>query len=173
MNGELVAVARTLKARGLKGEIVAELLTDFPERFDAVTELTAIAPDGKKFALQLERHWLQGPRIVFKFAGFDTPETARQLVGHELAVPEEECVELLEDEFYDWELAECQVETISGELLGRVREVLRNGPNEVLAVTDETTKREYLLPFVAAICVEVDIDNKLIRVDPPDGLLDW
>ncbi len=173
MKGELVAVARALKTRGLKGEIVAELLTDFPERFDTLTELTAIAPDGKTFTLKPERHWFQGPRIVFKFAGYDTPEVARRLVGHELAVPEDECVELLEDEFYNWELIGCRVETIAGEHLGQVREVLRYGPNEVLAVTDDAKQREYLLPFAAAICVEVDIDNKLIRADPPDGILDF
>jgi 16S rRNA processing protein RimM len=170
---ELVAVARAVKTRGLKGEIVAEMLTDFPERFDGLEELTAVAPNGQRFALTLTRHWFQGPRIILQFAGYDTPERARKLIGCELAVLESEAVELLEDEFYDWELAGCRVETLSGEHLGQVREVLHYGPNEVLAIDAANQKREYLIPFAAAICVEVDIENKLIRVNPPDGLLEF
>ena len=88
MSEALLAVARAVKTRGLKGEIVAELLTDFPERFDGLKELTAIAPARRVFQLKLERHWFQGPRIVLKFSGYDTPEAAQALVGCELAVPE-------------------------------------------------------------------------------------
>ena len=173
MSEALLAVARTVKTRGLKGEIVAELLTDFPERFDGLKELTAIAPANRVFQLKLERHWFQGPRIVLKFSGYDTPEAAQALVGCELAVPESERVELLEDEFYDWELAGCRVETVSGEMLGHAREVLHIGPNDILVVARETGGHEYLIPFVAAICVEVNLADKLIRVDPPEGLLEF
>jgi 16S rRNA processing protein RimM len=173
MSEELIAVARAVKTRGLKGEVVADALTDFPERFDGLAKLTAVAPNGQTFAVQLERHWWQKDRLVFKFAGYDTPEAAQALVGCQLAVPESEAVELLEDEFYDWQLTGCRVETLDGQQLGKVREVLRYGPNEVLSVAADSPKHEYLIPFAAAICVEVDVDNQLIRVDPPAGLLEF
>jgi 16S rRNA processing protein RimM len=173
MSDAPVAVARAVKTRGLKGEIVADALTDFPARFDDLRELIALAPDGGQLALRLERHWFQGARVVLKFAGYDTPEAAQTLVGHLFAVPESECVALAANEFYDWQLEGCRVETLAGQPLGRVREVLRYGANETLAVASETAGRDYLLPFVAAICVEVDVEKKLIRVDPPDGILDF
>ena len=173
MNEELVAIARGLKVRGLRGEIIAEVLTDFPARFDDMREMQALAPDGRRFTLELTGHWFQNDRVVLKCAGYDTPEQAQALVGCTFAIPEDECVALDDDEFYDWELAGCRVETITGETLGTVREVLHYGPNEVLTVKSEETGREYLIPFAAAICVEVDIAERLVRVDPPEGLLEF
>jgi 16S rRNA processing protein RimM len=170
---ELVAVAKAVRIRGLRGEIVADLLTDFPERFEGLEELIAVAPEGKRLTLQLEDHWFQGERVILKFAGYDSIEAASALVGYEFAVPESERVELEEDEFYDWELMGCLVETIAGEKLGRVREVLKTGAVSVLLIENEATGREHLIPLAETICVEIDIENKLIRIDPPEGLLEF
>jgi 16S rRNA processing protein RimM len=171
---ELVAVAKAVKTRGLRGEIVAELLTDFPERFEGLEELIAVAPDGKRMSLALEEHWFQGARIILKFAGYDSIEAASALVGYEFAVPESERVELDEDEFYDWELIGCRVETVAGEKLGLVREVLKTGGDAgVLVIEKPDLRGEHLIPLAETICVEIDIENKLIRVDPPEGLLEF
>ena len=170
---ELVAVAKAVRTRGLRGEIVADLLTDFPERFEGLEELIAVAPDGKRLPLALEDHWLQGQRVILKFAGYDSIEASTALVGYEFAVPEQERVELDEDEFYDWELIGCRVETTAGEKLGVVREVLKTGAVSVLLIEKEATGREHLIPLAETICVEIDIENKLIRVDPPEGLLEF
>ena len=170
--GELIVVARVVKPRGIRGEVTAELLTDFPTRFEGLTELVAVTPAGTRRTLALEDSWLHAGRIVFKFAGYDTPEAARALVGYELAVPEGEAVELAEDEYYDWQLVGCQVVMVTGRELGRVREVLHTGAAPVLIIEDAATKREHLIPLAASICVEIDIAAKLIRVDPPEGLIE-
>ncbi|MBD0372843.1 MAG: 16S rRNA processing protein RimM [Pyrinomonadaceae bacterium] len=169
---ELVAVARGVKTRGLRGEIVAELLTDFPERFEGLERLIAVGPDGERQTLELEEHWFHQGRVVLKFAGYDSIEAASALVGCEFTVPESERVELEEDEFYDWELEGCQVETIEGEQLGRVREIMRTGGVEMLVV-DNAKGRDYLIPMAEEICVRIDIEAKLIRVDVPEGLLEF
>ena|SRR2546423_4436927 len=170
---ELVAVARAVKTRGLRGELVADLLTDFPERFEGLKRLVAISPDGRLTRLALEDHWFQGGRIVLKFVGYDSIEEASALVGCEFAVPESERVVLPEDEYYDWELAGCRVETVEGEHLGRVREVMRTGGVELLVVEGDAGGREHLIPLAEAICVHVDVEHKLIRVDAPEGLLEF
>jgi 16S rRNA processing protein RimM len=173
-DGELVAVAQAVRTRGLRGEIVANLLTDFPERFDGLEGLIAVGTDGSRMTLTLEEHWLQSGRIVLKFAGYDTVEEAGALVGYEFAVPEAERVELSEDEFYDWELEGCRVESIAGEEIGRVREILRTGGGVgVLAVDNQLTGREHLIPLAEDICVEINVERKLIRVDAPEGLLEF
>lgn len=169
---ELVAVAKAVKTRGLRGEIVAELLTDFPERFEELENLIAVGTYGSRTTLTLEEHWFQSGRIVLKFAGYDSIEAASALVGYEFAVPETERVELPEDEFYDWELAGCRVESVEGEEVGHVREVLRTGGVEVLVVDNKTTGREHLIPLAESICVEINIEQKLIRIDAPEGLLE-
>jgi 16S rRNA processing protein RimM len=170
---DLVVVARAVRIRGLRGELIADLLTDFPERFEGLERLLGIMPDGRIIELALEEHWFQRERIVLKLAGYDSIEEASALVGCEFAVPESERVELAEDEYYDWELAGCRVESVEGEPLGRVREVLRTGGVEVLVVETDSGGREHLIPLAEEICVSVDIENKLIRVDAPEGLLEF
>lgn len=169
---ELVAVARAVKTRGLRGEIVAELLTDFPERFEGLERLIAVAPDGQRRVLKLEEHWFHQGRVVLKFEGYDTVEDAAPLVGTEFAVLESERVELEEDEFYDWELEGCRVETVEGEQLGVVREIMRTGGVEMLVV-ENGAGRDYLIPLAEDICVLIDIEQKLVRVDVPEGLLEF
>ena len=168
---DLIVIARVVKVRGLRGEVTADLLTDFPERFAGLDEVIGIAPDESRRSLQIEEHWFHGARIVFKFAGFDSVEAAKELVGYEVAVPESERVELPNDQFYEWELAGCRVETVAQETIGQVREVMRTGGVEILVVVDDAG-RESLIPMAREICVEIDVEKKLIRVDPPEGLLE-
>jgi len=170
---ELVAVARVAKARGVRGEVAAEVLTDFPERFDGLEELIAVTPAGERRRLALEGHWLHGGRIVLKFAGYDTPEAAAELAGYELTVPEAEAVELEEGEFYDWQLVGCRAETVEGVGVGTVAEVLHYGGDAPVLLIRDERGRENLVPFAESICVEVDLENRLIRVDAPDGLLEF
>jgi 16S rRNA processing protein RimM len=170
---ELVAVAKAVKTRGLRGEIVAELLTDFPERFEGLERLIAVGPDASRMPLALEDHWFQAGRVILKFEGYDSIEESSALIGYEFAVPEAERVELAEDEFYDWELQGCRVETVAGEEVGRVREVLHTGGVEVLAIDNAATGREHLIPLADEICVEINVEQKLIRIDAPEGLLEF
>ena len=169
---ELVAVARVVKVRGVRGEVAADLLTDFPERFEWLEELVAVAPGGGRELLALESQWLHGGRVVLKFEGYDTPEASAALVGRELAVPESEAVELEEGEFYDWQLQGCRVETVGGAEVGTVREVLHTGGEAPVLVIRDDAGRENLVPLAESICVGVDVDAKLIRVDAPEGLLE-
>jgi len=168
---DLVVVARVARTRGLRGEVIADLLTDFPERFDDLETLIAVAPDGSQRSLQIEEHWFQGRRIVFKFAGYDSVEAAKEFAGFELAIAASERVELAADQFYEWELKGCRVESIDGEFSGGVSAVMRTGGVEILVVENDSG-REFLIPMAREICVEIDVNTRLIRIDPPPGLLE-
>ena len=170
-NAELVAIARIARPRGLKGEVVADLLTDFPERFDGLEAVTLVFENGERRSAKLEDSWSQSECIVLKFADVDSAEGAETLRNAEVCVAENDAVDLEADDFYDWQLEGCRVETIHGEFLGEVREVMRTGGTDVLVVVGE--KKDYLIPFAASICVEVLPQNRYIRVDPPEGLLEF
>ena len=168
---DLVAIANIVRTRGLKGEVVADVLTDFPERFEMLEMVTAVRDSGELFELKIEKFWFQNGRVILKFAGYDSIESGETLRNVEICVPESDAVELDEGEYFDWELAVCKVETVDGDVIGEVRELMRTGGTELLVVQGET--KEYLVPFVHAICVEVDIENKMIMIDPPEGLLEF
>ena len=169
-SSELVVIARAVKPRGLKGEIVAELLTDFPERFEDVDELVLVAPNGERTSKRLEDYWFQNDRVVLKFSGYDDVDAAKELVGFAFAVPESERVQLPADHYYDWELEGCTVK-VGDNSIGEVNSVLRTGGAEILVVTDNSGK-EQLIPLADSIVVAVDPARKTIVVDPPEGLLD-
>ena len=169
-SSELVVIARAVKTRGLKGEIVAELLTDFPERFEHVDELVLVSPRGERTLKRLEDYWLQNDRVVLKISGYDDVEAAKELVGIEFAVPESETFPLPADHYYDWQLEGCTVK-VGAESIGRVNSVLKTGGAEILVVTDNSGK-ERLIPLADSIVVAVDPERKTIIVDPPEGLLD-
>ena len=78
--GDLIIIARAVRTRGLKGELLAEVLTDFPARFEQVSELTGVSPSGERKQVGLENHWFQNDRMVLKFAGYDSIESAKALV---------------------------------------------------------------------------------------------
>ena len=167
---DLVTIARAVRPHGLKGEIVAELLTDFPERFEHVDELVLVSPAGKRTVNEVEDFWFQKNRVVLKLAGYDDVDRAKELVGYDFAVPEADRVELEADEFYDWELEGCTVK--AGEKnIGQVRSVMRTGGAAILVVAGDSA-REQLVPLAAKIVVNIDKAAKVILIDPPEGLLD-
>jgi 16S rRNA processing protein RimM len=170
---DLVAVAKIVRTRGLRGELVADLLTDFPERFGGLDHVIGVSAGGERLALELENHWFHEERLIVKIAGYDSIDEAKKLVGFELAVPEDERVILEDDEYYDWELEGCRVETVEGESIGVVSSIMRTGGVELLVVDTGDKVDEKLIPLAEEICVEIDIEKKLIRIDPPDGLLEF
>ncbi len=168
----LVVVARAVRTRGLKGEIVAEVLTDFPERFENISHLIALSPSGGRKEVKLESYWFQKDRVVLKLFDCDTIEAAKELVGFEFSVPEAERVALPENHYYDWELEGCLVRLAEGRTLGSVEQILRTGGGvELLAVVDQDGK-EFLVPMAEAIVKVVDVKQKSIVIDPPEGLLE-
>lgn len=167
---ELVIIARAVRPRGLKGEVVAELLTDFPDRFEDVEELILVSPTGDRITKRLEDYWFQNDRVVLKMAGYDDVDAAKELVGFEFAVPESERVPLPADHYYDWELEGCTVK-VGADSIGRVNSVMKTGGAEILVVTDDKGSQR-LIPLADSIVVEVDTAGKTIVIDPPEGLLD-
>jgi len=168
---DLVAIAKVVKPRGLKGEVFADVLTDFPERFEGLENVTAVLPNAERLDLKIEDFWFQNGRLVLKFAGYDSADAAETLRNSEICVAEAEAVELEEGEYFDWQIEGCRIETIDGKEIGVVRELQRTGGTDNLLVQGGV--KDYLIPFAVSICVKVDVKGKLIRIDPPEGLLDF
>jgi 16S rRNA processing protein RimM len=171
--GSFIAIARIARTRGNRGEVVADLYTDNPGRFDDLQEVWLEFDDGRKqtrVKKALEDAWDHKGRKILKFAGLDTISAAETVVGCWVTVPADQAVKLPEGTYFNHDLVGCAVSGIDGTLIGTVKDVLDIADNTQLVVRGGG--REYLIPAVKRICVEISITDKRIIIDPPEGLLD-
>ncbi len=171
-----LTLARLLRPHGIRGEIAAEILTDFPERLTKLREvwLWDSSADALK-EITIERCWLsvaRGGQAVFKFAGVERIEDVEKLRGLEVQVPLSERMELPVGSYYISELVGCEVweRTAEGNdqiKLGVVTGVQESG-TPVLEV--ETPDGEVLIPLATEICTKIDVGARRIEVVMPEGL---
>jgi 16S rRNA processing protein RimM len=161
---EWTTVAVLTRPRGNKGELTAVPLTSKPERF---AHLQSVHLFGTGEAFHVERVWEHDGAFIFKFRGVDSISDAEKLRGFEVRVPKSERVALEAGEFFHSDLVGCEVrERVSNRVVGRVTGWEEYGGPALLEVDDG----RLLIPFVKAICVEILPDQRLIRVDLPEGL---
>src|SRR5262245_23857391 len=167
---DLISVARIARPQGHRGEVIADLLTDFPGRFARLSRVYVKRADGRLLPLDLENSRQHKGRVALKFAGCDTVSGAEALRDARVMISRDQLVELPEDTYYDFDLIGCEVVAIEGQRLGRVEEVQNYGAAPLLVVRDGA--RELLIPLVLSICVEISTERKRIVVNPPEGLLE-
>jgi 16S rRNA processing protein RimM len=176
---DFVLLARLLRPQGRHGELIAEILTDFPERFAERTHVWLLPAQGEAPAREadLERHWSHKGRIVLKFAGIDSINDADSYKGWHVAIPRQQRVPLDEDAMYIADLIDCHVydETTDSDL-GPVLDVARGegGAPDMLVLEQERgrLREELLIPFVRAFLVSVDLEARLLRMRLPPGLIE-
>jgi len=117
--------------------------------------------------MDVERTWMHGDQLIFKFAGIDTISDAERLAGADVAIPIEERAELPEGEYFQSDLIGCEVFDATGRSLGVVTDFEETGGTPLLQIGSDL-----LIPFAKSICTQIDAQNKRIVVNPPDGLLD-
>lgn len=170
---DFLVVARIVRPQGRHGEVVAEILTDFPQRYQDSRLVFIETPGGAPMSLGVEKAWHHKGRIVFKFSGVDSIEKASALRGRHVLVPLEERSKLPLNHYYLWELRGCRVlRENRGELgeIGTVTDIESTGGVDLLHVS--TGQGEVLVPFAQEICKSIDTQAKTIVIDPPEDLLD-
>ncbi len=163
-----VAIARIVKTRGVRGEVAAELLTDFPERFSGM-ETVRLESDSHSSQERLEDFWFHQNRIILKFAGRNRPEEVSELIGCEIRVPEEERIKLPAGTYYNDDLKGCAVWERQ-ELLGQVVDLFKAGEAAANLVVRTPEGRELMIPMVSEIVQDIDVAERRIRVVLPRGL---
>jgi len=184
-----IVLAHLLRPQGRKGEVLAELFTDFPEHFESRRRVFLAAPgfEGEESAARsadVVAFWMpvgkNEGRIVLQFAGIDTISDAESIAGKDVLVPREERLPLDEESVYISELIGCTVYD-RAKAVGVVEDVqfpmsadggrrLDEAP-PLLAVTS-LEGDEILIPFAKAFLVSVDTEAKRIEMTLPEGLVE-
>jgi 16S rRNA processing protein RimM len=176
-NPERVTVARVLRPQGRRGEVAAEILTDFPERLTRLSAAYLWDGKGEPRHIAVRGCWLsqsRGGQAIFHFEGSDSISDAEKLVGLEVQIPFSERMPLPGGSYYVTDLIGCEVRDASGGTIGRVRDVQFTGegtPGTPLLAID-TPAGELLVPLAQEICARIDVKARSIEVNLPEGLLD-
>ena len=179
-----VWLARVKRTQGRKGEVFAEVLTDFPEKFAERRQLWLLrdpdvasksGADENPREVELVHHWLHKGGIVLHFAGVDSISSAEDLAGLIVAIPQEQRASLAADELYIGDLIGCAVVDVAGAApvtVGEIEDVDRDaGPVAILVVRGRSTD-EILIPFAKEYLRLVDVEAKRVEMALPEGLVD-
>ena len=178
-----VWLARIRKPQGRKGEVLAEILTDFPEKFverKRVWLLTkAGSPQQSAREVTLEGYFLhKGGRVdvVLHFGGVHSIPEAEALRDQIVAIPQSERAPLGEDEAYVGDLIGCQlidVATEPAKVVGEIEGVDRDaGPVDLLVVQVAGKSEEILVPFAKAYLRRIDLEGRRVEMALPEGLIE-
>lgn len=165
----MIPVGRLLRTRGRNGEFIAEIYSNQPGRAERLHQVT-LALGSRESGTSVENLWFHDGRPVFKFAGIDSISDAEPWEGAEILVDDTERVTVPEGEYLHSDLIGCTVEA-GGAVVGVVQDVAEYGGPVLLQVV-KPDKTEVLIPFVRAICVDIDIEGKRIVAELPEGLTD-
>ncbi len=200
-NPRFITVARLLKPRGNKGELAAQLLTDFPERLTKLKEVFLSDPKSKSEPrkVTVQNCWLSQNhkgQAVFHFENINSINDAEKLRGQDVLLPIEQRVTLPAGVYFVADLVGCSVFELasappllasppcaineSPALLGTVTDVEFPGedfpgtPLLVVALASPQPPREseILIPLAEDICTRIDTSARRIEVILPAGLRD-
>ena len=171
-----VLIGRIGKPHGIRGHLTIDVRTDEPERrFAEGARLRAVPPKGS--ALRLDAltvaatRWHQGIlHVLFEeIPDRNAAEAARGILLYADIAPDESPED--PEEFYDHQLVGLQVFDTDGNPRGEVSGVVHGGAQDLLQI-NTPTRRNVLVPFVAALVPEVDLGAQKVVVADRPGLLD-
>jgi 16S rRNA processing protein RimM len=167
-------LAQLVRPQGRHGEIIADLLTDFPERFAQRKRLYLVHSETNTTPVRevmLERYWTHKGRIVLKFSGVDSIDDAETLRGLLVAIPSSERALLADDAVYISDLIGCEVIDVasSSVQIGTVKDLDREAG---LLIVQPARGEKILIPFAKAYLVNIDTHARRIEMSLPEGLLE-
>lgn len=177
-----VTLARVVRTQGRKGEVLADLLTDFPDRFQTQPNVFLRSDSGEPRPTVVESSWMptgrSAGRIVLKLAGVDSISDAELLAGAEVQIPAAERVNLADGTYYVSDLIGCRMNN-RGDEIGTVSDMhfpqdtagRRIEDAAAIFVVERANGDEILIPFASAFVRRIDTASRVIDMELPDGLL--
>lgn len=167
---EYIQIGRVGKAQGIKGEIRIIIYPGMPDGLDNCKEIVLQNNDNECSKYGLENFRRQGKHLIAKLDGVTTRDEAEALNGREIWLPRAAIPALDQDQHYWFEYEGMEVVTDTGRKLGVVQDIFATGANDVLVVVGQG--KEYLIPIIEDVLVDVDVAAGKIVISPLPGLLD-
>jgi 16S rRNA processing protein RimM len=163
---EYLIIGVIVAPRGLQGELKVRVETDDPDRFEAL-EWVYVGPERQRYGVEGAR--LHRGSALLRLSGITDRDAAEELRGAIIYVDTVDALPLGEGEYFHHQIEGLRVVSESGEELGRLREVLETGANDVYVVIGP--KGEILLPAIQDVILMIDVPGGTMTVRVPEGLI--
>ncbi|MFP7232386.1 ribosome maturation factor RimM [Bacillus subtilis] len=166
-------VGKIVNTHGIKGEVRVISKTDFAEERYKPGNKLYLFMDGHNEPVEVtvNTHRLHKQFHLLQFQERQSLNEAEELKNAIIKVPEEDLGELNEGEFYFHEIIGCEVFTEDGELIGKVKEILTPGANDVWVI-GRKGKKDALIPYIESVVKHIDVSEKKIEIELMEGLID-
>ena len=164
----LVTIGIVAKPKGVGSHLRVLPLTFDPSRFLDLDSIF-IEKEGALHERVIENVEIKGKYVFLKIEGIETMDECRNFVGSEVKINESYSPPLPEGEYYHYQIIGLEVFTDSGHYLGKVTDILETGSNDVYSVVDG--KREVLIPAIAEVIEEINLNKNRIIIHAIEGLL--
>ncbi|APH68500.1 ribosome maturation factor RimM [Bacillus spizizenii] len=166
-------VGKIVNTHGIKGEVRVISKTDFAEERYKPGNTLYLFMDGRNEPVEVtvNTHRLHKQFHLLQFKERQGLNEVEELKNAIIKVPEEDLGELNEGEFYFHEIIGCEVFTEDGELIGKIKEILTPGANDVWVI-GRKGKKDALIPYIESVVKHIDVSEKKIEIELMEGLID-
>ena len=165
---EYLSIGQIINTHGLRGAVKVYPLTDDISRFKKLKEVYVEENDGI-VKYKVESVKFLSSTVSVKLKGVDSEEAANKLRGFYIKVDRKSAVKLPKDTYFICDLIDLEVYDEKGLLIGTVKDVLQTGSNDVYVI--ESSGKDILIPALKDIVKKIDLENKKILVEMPEGLI--
>ncbi len=169
----LIQIGKIIGAHGIGGAVRVYSYAESEERFSPRSHLTFITPSGEASRHRITKARFHKKVVRLWLDDITTRDQAETLVDVEVCCHKKDLPPLEPDTYYWDDLIGMAVYDVDDQLLGRIVQIIPTGANDVYVVkTDESQPvAEILIPAIASVVLDVDIQKGRMRVKLPEGLI--
>lgn len=166
---EYLEIGQIVNTFGIAGMVKVKPFTDDITRFEKL-KTVLVDKNGTFVEYEIEQVKYHKQMVMLKFKGIEDINQAEKLRNLYLKINRKDAVKLPKDSYFIVDLLGLEVYTVENELLGTVNDIFPTGSNDVYVVKDELGK-QILIPALKTVIKNIDIENKKIIVELPEGLV--
>lgn len=168
-------VGKIVNTHGIRGEVRVITTSDFKEERYEIGNVLYILDEqqkNKEIPVTVKTHREHKNFDLLSFEQHPSINDVEKYKGSLLMMKEEDRAELDDGEFYYSDIIGCEVLTEEGQALGKIKEILATGANDVWVVQRYEKGKDLLLPYIDEVVQEIDIEQKKIKIHVIEGLLE-
>ncbi|GAA0349858.1 ribosome maturation factor RimM [Bacillus horti] len=172
---KLFKVGKIVNTHGIRGEVRVLTTSDFKEERYRKGNVLYIVKDVKSTeaaSVTIESHRVHKNFDLLMFEGHPSINDVEKYKGSFLMVTEDDRVELTEGEYYYSDIIGCEVITEDGEALGKIKEIISTGANDVWVIQRYAQGKDILIPYIEDVVKDIQLANKTITIHVLEGLLE-